>query len=99
MLESFPKSILFFSLFMFWDMFQISINGIVKSIGGQFAAMNIVIASQFLFGVPLSYFCGVYLGYGNQGLFIGIALGNVIISYQFCKLIIKTDWELIVQEA
>lgn len=60
--------------------------------------MNIMMFNQFCIGVPLSYFLGVHLGYGIPGLFVGIALGNMVVVILFVKLILTTNWERYAQE-
>jgi hypothetical protein len=40
----------------------------------------------------------VKLGYGIPGLFIGIALGNIVVVILFVRVILTTNWERIVEE-
>ena len=60
--------------------------------------MNIMMINQFCLGVPLSYFLGVKLEFGIPGLFVGIAVGNIVVVSLFVKLILAINWERIIQE-
>ena len=74
------------------DSNQFVLQGVVKSIGKQDAATIRCVVSQIVIGIPLSYFLGVYLGYGIPGLMMGLASGNVILCYLYYKLCYTEPW-------
>jgi len=38
------------------------------------------LVGQFSVGIPLAYYFGIYKGYGNPGLWMGLASGNAILA-------------------
>jgi MATE family multidrug resistance protein len=54
--------------------------GILKSLGMQKQAFFRSLIGQFFVGIPLAFYLGVYLGYGNPGLWMGLTIGNALLA-------------------
>ena len=45
--------------------------------------------------MPLSYILGIYYGFSNPGLWLGITFGNGLLAYLYIKLALEQDWDQI----
>jgi Na+-driven multidrug efflux pump len=45
--------------------------------------------------MPLSYFIGIYLGYGCPGMFVGLAIGNYILVLFYAAIAFRKDWDIV----
>ena len=66
--------------------------------GKQAGAAGRSMIAQFCIGVPLAYYFGIILGFGNPGLFMGITLGNVLTVTLYTIYILQQDWHAISKE-
>ena len=43
--------------------------------------------------LPLSYYFGIYLGYELRGLFAGMVIGELMLTFIYLKITWKNDWK------
>ena len=79
-LMMFPKDITYNAIFIIPDSIQLVTVGILKSLGMQKQAFYRSLIGQFFVGIPMAYYLGIYLGYGNPGLWMGLTIGNSVLA-------------------
>jgi MATE family multidrug resistance protein len=67
--------------------------------GKQFYASIVNIVSCFVVALPLGIYCAFNLGYGLQGLWIGM-IANVVLQSSIYQVVIFTsNWNIIADKA
>jgi len=57
------------------------------------------LASYYLVGIPLAAVFTFVLDMGIVGLWAGLAVGISLASIIFVRLVLKTDWQMVADEA
>lgn len=74
-------------------------QGIIRGMGKQKAASITNIVSCYLVALPLGSYCAFNLGYGIQGLWMGLVINVIIQSSIFQLVIFTSNWGLIAKRA
>ncbi|RCH55933.1 MATE family efflux transporter [Mucilaginibacter hurinus] len=63
------------AVFQLFDGAQVVGLGILRGMGDVNIPTLITFVAYWLIGLPVSYFAGIYLGYGAEGVWIGLVMG------------------------
>jgi len=78
---------------MILDGLQINLLSIIKAFGQQGKAQYLSFVSLFLIGLPMSYFLGVTMELGSDGLWYGFAIGLAFLVLFYSYLVLHSDWQ------
>jgi len=93
------KTIPYYIAYQFFDYIQGTSSGVIRGMGKQFYASIVNIVSCFVIALPLGVYCAFNLGFGLQGLWLGMIV-NVIIQASIYQLVIfKSNWDEIADKA
>jgi len=83
------------ALFQLFDGAQVVGLGILRGMGDVNIPTLITFAAYWIFGLPVGYFLGIYLGYGVYGIWMGLTGGlliaSILLFYRFHKLSKKLE--------
>ena len=91
----FTLGIVFYSINFIPDAMQMTMQGIMKTLGKPIKAAQLCAFAQICIGLPISYLLGVHLDYGIPGLFLGLTVGNSLLIGLFTRDIYREDWNLV----
>lgn len=86
-------------LFLVVALFQIpdAVNaieqGIFRAIGKQAVAAKLNFVAYYIIGIPLGYVLGFRLGFGVDGLWLGMTAGLCFISTVMSIIVYRCDWQ------
>lgn len=99
LLSEVNKTLPYYILYQFFDYMQGGSQGIIRGMGKQKAASITNIVSCYLVALPLGSYCAFNLGYGIQGLWMGLVINVIIQSSIFQLVIFTSNWGLIAKKA
>lgn len=99
LLSEVAKTLPYYILYQFFDYMQGGSQGIIRGMGKQKAASITNIFSCYLVALPLGSYCAFNLGYGIQGLWMGLVINVIIQSSIFQLVIFTSNWGLIAKRA
>lgn len=83
------------AVFQLFDGAQVVGLGILRGMGDVNIPTLITFAAYWIFGLPVGYFLGIYVGYGVNGIWIGLTAGlliaSILLFYRFQKLSKKLE--------
>ena len=86
-------------LCFFFDGFVTVKIGIIKGIGKQAQATVAYLICFYLISVPCSYLFCFVLGYGIEGLWMGLSIGLATLVLSLTFIIQRADWLRIAYQA
>ncbi|KAJ2399441.1 ethionine resistance protein [Coemansia sp. RSA 2559] len=89
----------FLTIVVVFDMVSNVLTGVLRGQGRQGIAAVIRVISLYVIALPLAYVLAFYFDLGLYGMWIGLALGFVLISGAEFWLVITSDWNGEVQKS
>ena len=86
-------------MFMCKDAINAGVQGIFRGSGRQTLAAYYNFVAYFLIGIPVGYIIGIKLGYGVEGLWIGMTLGLYVIAIGCTIIVFRSDWKKLASDA
>ncbi|KAK3256336.1 hypothetical protein CYMTET_34520 [Cymbomonas tetramitiformis] len=87
-------------IFIFFDYFQGSAQGVARGTGQQAKGAWIVVIGNYCIGLPLGFVLTFHFGYGIRGLWWGMIAGYCAVMFLFSYLLFGwLDWEDSAKEA
>ncbi|MCZ4279340.1 MATE family efflux transporter [Kiloniella laminariae] len=77
------------ALFQLVDGGQVVTSGALRGLSDTKVPMFVAIFAYWGLGLPISYFCGFVLGWGGQGIWLGLAAGLAFVAVVF---VIRFAW-------
>ena len=77
------------ALFQLVDGCQVVAAGALRGLSDTKIPMILAIMGYWVFGLPISYYCGFVLGGGGAGIWLGLAAGLAFVSVVF---VIRFAW-------
>ena len=80
------------ALFQLPDAINGTIQGVFRASGMQSLAAKLNFLAYYILGIPMGYYLAIPLGYGVEGLWIGMFAGLLVISTAGSIVIWQNDW-------
>ena len=75
-----------------FDMYQGSLQGVIRALNVQTKASYLAIAAFYLVSIPLACILVFVRGMNVMGLWIGMAAGITLQGIFYAALVLMTDW-------
>jgi len=95
----FEQVVPLYAITMFFDLIQGVNGGMLRAMGYQKSATVIQFVALWIFMLPLAYFFGFVLGYGYQGIWMGVPSGSIIIMFSYLSIITFAPWKKLATSA
>lgn len=74
-------------------------QGVFRAIGKQALAAKLICIAYYIIGVPLGYLLGIRLGFGVEGLWLGMTAGIFFAATVNTIILFRSDWKQLSLEA